>query len=268
MPTSDWFIGSVLSLPAQTMSVTQGATTEDCIVAAGDYYLCNPGNTSISLVHAVVDAINTHSLLSDVTFEFMRNRKIRIYSPSETSFSISWTTTALRDKLGATGNFTAASTHTMHGISPLHWSPGKTGLWGPRLGTDGLLVKDTAIGQSGPGRVLATTHNTYRKGEVQYRYVANARVWPKEETSGSFYSFWNEVLSTFSPFKVWREQIEDDSSTTAVTLQSTDALPSGGGYVLERGSGSNVLPFGREFGHVENLHPIEIRYVQAVELSN
>lgn len=268
--TTDLLIGSYPNLPAQTLSITQGATTEPHDVAAGSYYLYDD-HSAFDLLDAVGAAINAHSLVSGAVFEIRLNRRIQVTASQ--SFSLTWPADGvLRDLLGFTGNLTpAATSHVATNISPLLWSAAKVARYEARLGAEGKPVHDTAVGQSATGIVRSTRHNTIFRNTLSWRYVQNARIWTTSEAGGEFFAFWRDVLSKHRRFRVWRG-IQDDDSSTATNDISGDAsgvLPASGGsraYIFA--GNANEFPYDREFGFHEYTHPVTIPVVTTPEYTS
>jgi len=259
--TSDILIGSWLNLPAQSLTVTVGATAEVVVLAAGSYYLTD-ATSSRSLLEAFEDALDAHTMLSGANSIILRNR--RAFVEASSSFSLTWPAdNLLRDLLGFTGNLSGDSEYIAGAISPLLWSPGRTGVYRSRLDTDGIPLHDTAVGMSAAGVVTATRHNTVREQTLTYRYVRNARTWTTAEVGGEFFAFWDYVLSRAAPFKLYRGVTEDEDATTTMTLGTQ--TPSTGAYV-HTPSQPVRLPFDREFANVEMLHPISIDCVTTTDL--
>jgi hypothetical protein len=171
----------------------------------------------------------------------------------------------LRGLLGFAANLTpSALEHTATLISPLLWAPGKNkNPTEARRDTDGILVRDIAVGQSGPGTVRATSFNRYRRNTLIYRYIANSKVWTTSEAGGEFFTFFDQVLVERRRFKVWREWPENLAGTDSAHPSDTGTeLPSSGAYIY---TGPNEMPWGREFGQSESRHPISIPVVTAAE---
>ena len=262
MATSDMCIGSYPALPSQTMAVTAtGPVTENCVIAAGNRYLYDAGS-AFDLCTLLAAAINSHSVLAGVTVTISRDRHLAI--SSATAFALSWPVDGvLRDLLGYTGNLTSNTLHAAPNISPLLWSANRPATYQARLGSNGVPVTDTAVGQAGTGIVTATSYNTYRANVAIWRYVANARVWTTAEAGGEFYAFYRDVLAKFRRFKIWRGVTDDTASTTAITFGA--ALPSTGAYTYADTASAGRMPWAREFAFTETAHPITIPVVTTPE---
>lgn len=261
--TTDIFLGSYPNLAQQTISVTSGATTENVTLAAGSYYLHDTDTSARSLIETLAAAIETHSVVSGAGVDILENRRIRI-SATQT-FTLTWPVDGvLRDLLGFTGNLTpAASSHTASGISPLLWAPGRTGTVEGRLGTDGVPVNDTIVGQAATGIVYAGTHNSYRRNSFGYRYVQNSRVWTTAEAGGEFIAFWRNVLSRFARFRVHTSVVEDTVGTDPMSFGAYH--PETGAYTYAPPGQPGAMPWAREFGFHEYTHPITIPAVTSPE---
>lgn len=262
---ADLLIGSYPNLEAQSLSVTASSVTEPVAIAAGSYYLYDTLGTQRGLTERMMNALLSHSVLSDVVLYLTEQLYIRIVS--STAFTLTWPSDGiLRDLLGFTGSLSpAAAVHTATRRSPLLWTAGKPTTWEARVGTDGILVRDIAVGQSGPSTMRATSFNRYRRNTLSYRYVANARMWTTAEAGGEFFTFFDQVLAERRRFKVWRNCPVDFAGVDVLEsdgLGSNDRRPSSGAYVY---SGNNEMPWGREYGFVDALHPISIPVVTTRE---
>jgi hypothetical protein len=272
MPTrTDLLIGSTRLTETQTMAVTATATTEDCDVAAGNYYLYDDESAFDSFL-AVINALDSHSILTGNVYVTLGvDLHVHLVSTGA-AFSLNWADAIeLRDMLGFTINLTSATTHRAPNISPLLWSAGRTTTWEARVGTNGIKIADVARGQSGPGTVRSNRHNTHRRNTLIYRYVLNSRVWTEDEENGEFVTFWDQVLVPGHRFKVWRNYLEDlnDSSSELSPHDPTDFGPIPSGNPTSESAfiyvGPNEMPFGREFGYHESVHPVTIPVVTTRE---
>lgn len=266
--TSDLCIGSYQNLAAQSISTTANAVTEAFVLPTRSYYLENPGDQTFDLLYRLgSNSVGLAELPAGLTWTLQRDLRIRVTSVDAVAFTLTWPVDGvLRDLLGFTGNLSpAAVTHTATLISPLIWSAGRTATYLARLGTDGIPVHDTAIGQSATGVVVATSHNTYRRNQAMWRYVTNARVWTTSEAGGELYAFWDRVLRRVARFKIYRGTVEDSASTTAITLGTP--LPSDASdtaYVYVPPSPVE-FPYAREFGYIESTHPVTLDVVTTPE---
>lgn len=268
MPTTtDLLIGSYPNLEAQTLSVrdTGTGTTEGCVLPANSWYLYDD-LSAWDLLEAMSGAIESHSILNSVSV--LLGVDLRVHIVSSLAFTMTWPAdNVLRNLLGFTGALSPSSlTHTASRISPLLWSPGKPTTWLARVGTDGIPVREVAVGQSGPGTVRATLGNEYRRNELIYRYLLNSKMWTPAEENGEYFVFFREVCQMRRRFKVWSNYPEDltDHSTL---LSPADApnpgpIPSSGAYIC---SGGGEMPWGREFNFVDSLHPLTIPVVSTRE---
>lgn len=266
MPTTtDLLIGSYPNLEEQTVTVTTaGPVTEPCDLAANSWYLFDDVS-AWDLFTGFANTLMSHSVLNDVALVLGVDLRVRIIS--SIAFAMTWPTdNILRNLFGFTGSLVSATTHTAANISPLLWSPGKPTTWLGRVGTDGIPVRDVAVGQSGPGTLRATFHNEYRRNELIYRYLLNSKVWTEDEDNGEFFVFFRDVLMMRRRFKVWRNYPEDlaDSSTLQNPNDSVNPgpIPSSGAYIY---TGGSEMPWAREFGYVDSLHPITLPVVSARE---
>lgn len=236
MTASDILIGSHPSVPATTIQVTANAVQENLSFTGGNPYYVDDTSNSWSLFFALETLFNTHSELSGVSIEIGQNGLAQIdWNGVNTSIDSWGSDNTVRDMAGFTGTTTTSTTEEGDEVSQWIWIPGKFGLYDARIGSDGIPVLDTAIGQSGPGTVRSFTQNTRRRNKLDYRYVAGSRVWTTAEGEGEFYAFWDKVLKNFYRFKVYQHHnssgfVDDTSSSTAWT--PANPVPSSGAYIF------------------------------------
>lgn len=257
--TTDLLIGSYPSLPEQSISTTANAVTEAFVLPARSYYLQNPSDQTFDLLYRVgSNSVGLAELPAGLLLELQRDLRVRISSVDAVAFTLTWPTDGLlRDLLGFTGNLTpAATSHVAPNVSPLLWSAARPATYRARLGTDGIPVRDTAVGQSATGVISSNTHNELRENTLSWRYVQNPRIWTEDEEGGEFFAFWGQVLAHSRRFKVYRGTVEDEASTTAITLGTV--LPRAGLAYVHIPPSPVKFPFDREFAFVESLHPVVI----------
>lgn len=223
---SSWFVGSI-ELPAQTFAVVQGATSENCVIAAGTYYLRH-ATAGLSLIDAMVTAINSHSLVSGAAVVVQRNRIIRLSATQ--AFTLTWPAdNVLRGLFGATANLTpAATSHTVAQISPLLWSPGWPAIPRTIAGVAGYSVDHKKRYKSDDGQRSHTHYlgsETWQDLELDHVVASRMRVTPS--VGGTFHEFYEQCAKLGERFAHYELVTEDSDSTTAVTW--TTAL---GPYVL------------------------------------
>lgn len=217
MPTSAWFVGSQ-TLAAQTLAITQGATTENIVLPAGSYYL-RSATSSLSLLAAMVTAINAHSLISGATAVVQRNRIVALGATQ--TFTLTWPAdNILRNLLGFAANLTpAATSHTAPAVSPLLWSPGYLATPATIEGVTGYTVPHQAIYKSDDGTQVDCDHygsETWQ--DLEWTHVLPERMRVATGTGGgTFHEFYEQCGMLRRRFLYHQEIDELDGSTTAVT---------------------------------------------------
>lgn len=206
-----WLIGSCRLTDALAFDSGSART-----VAAGSYYL-KDSTDSISLLDAFQTALRNDEATAAVTLT--RSGHVRITASSP--FSITWTSTALRDFLGFTGTITSQTDVTATNHSSLWWSSGYPETPDAPAGVQGNRVRDTAINSSRSGLTTSfTTHNTRVSNGFLWDVVPIARVWTPSESPGEFYTWWETVASQGRAWKLWRNVAEDSSSSAEATSSS------------------------------------------------
>lgn len=254
--TTAWLMGSEPSVPATTISVTANAVSEDIVLPAGDYYPWDStaANSALNQLH---DALESHSEITSCTARIGRDRIPRF--TCDIAFTIdSWSDLTFRNILGFTGTEAIAGvTQAAAGFSAYLWSPGRCEIPDAPLGAQGLLYKDTAVGMSGDGVVVATTSNTGRKNRFQFRLVQVARVMTAAGENGEYATFWDTVVSNYYRWKLYRDITEEDTAvdTTDAGLGSADVI---GPYKLRSQGGLDEYAYARSVSRVELFSPVEI----------
>lgn len=262
MPTTSVLLGSHPAVPATTITVTANAVTTGLNFAGGPYYLYHPTG-SLSLLTAVVALINTHSELLGTGAVLARSGLVRL--TNAVAFSIdSWgSDTTLRDLLGFTGALTSATAHVATEHSPLYWSPGKTESSSARMGSDGILVKDTYAARSAPGQIVSTTNNQWRENLFAWGYVHIDRIERVPDESGTWAYWWDYVASRSRRFWLARNVIEDSADDSTAMSLSTK-LPTTGAYVMAH-DGAMRREHNREIERLELYSRVELPVETALE---
>ena len=220
-PTS-WLIGST-AIAAQ--EVTIDGSAED--IAAGEYYLIH--GSADALASEMVTAM-TAAGVADPVAVILENRRIRLASSG--TFTVTWPADGiLRSLLGFTGNLAAASSYDATNPSPLFWSPGRTDSSTSPLGLTGRTVYNAIVGVGDDGQPCSTVHGSRTTNEFWWKLVKLARYQTSSALGGEYQTFVSEVLIKQHAFALYRGVVEDDSSTTTVTLPASlgpyAALPKG-----------------------------------------
>jgi len=212
--TTSWCIGSTTFGSAQ--SVTINASGES--VAAGTYYLYD-ATDSRSLLAQLEDAMTSAGVTTPSVF-MGQDGKVHITAGS--SFTVTWSSTDLRDALGFTGNITSTTSASAQNWSTLFWSPTY------RLQTmtpQGIAYNrrpDTVIVASRTGKTSQAVSNH----EVQAQMftasaVPIARVWTTSATGlPGEYRYWHDTV--FEPgyaFKVY-DVTEDTASSSSQSMST------------------------------------------------
>lgn len=214
MAASSWFLGS-RTIPASV--VTVGATA--CNIAAGPYYLFS-ATAAVSLMTTVANAI-VAGVGGTCAIEFLQNRLIRI--TFNTTRSVTWTSTNVRDLLGFNVNLAGQATYTATFVSPLLWSPGYLPTPKTIFGVDGYTVPHKAVYKSDDGTQIYCDHysdETWQDLSWSHIEPGRMRADDGEDQGGTFHAFYEECLK-FHRRILWVDTIEeDDASSSAATIAS------------------------------------------------
>lgn len=136
-----------------TIDDSGGAGAAAWSVAAGTYYLNSPGSIGSSLIDALSTALNTAAPTDTITVSISASEtgtgKVTITSTGSTA--IVWTSTALRDLLGFTGNLPAGTSWTGSAQARHLWlpncaykAPNAVGTWRGWRESDSRSVENAA----------------------------------------------------------------------------------------------------------------------------
>jgi len=210
-----WLIGSYASLPEQSVTIDGSPQTVD----AGSYYL-HDTTAALSLLSQVKAAMEAAGL-TNVVASLSGNRKVRL--ASDAVFTVTWTSTLLRDLLGfSQGNLAGASSYVAASISALVWSSGKTEspMLAP-LGVRGHKVY-TTFQSVAPysGKTESVSHGYREYNRFMFPSVDTDRVRTASELGGEFGRWFEQVAVTSSRWKLYRNVQENPSSPAGVTLDT------------------------------------------------
>lgn len=228
--TTSVLVGSRPSIPATALNVVANAVGEVLPFLGGDYYLDHPTG-ALSLLTQMVAVLNGHTQLLGTGAVITRSRRVLL--TNATAFSVDWgSNTTLRDLLGFSSNLASATSHLAPLVSPLLWAAGKPESSSARMGADGVLVKDTYAGRSGPGVVVATANNEWRENTFTWGYVHVDRIEQVPDVGGTWATWWSQVGSRFARFWLARNVLED-SADDATAMSLSTKLPAAGAYIMK-----------------------------------
>ncbi len=204
--TSSFVIGSVEDLPAYAVNIG-GATT----TVTGDYYLWD-ATASRSLCDHFASVMATAGVTNPDVF-ITESGHVRI--TADTSFTIIWSDSTLRDIFGFTATTGPTTGATAPNRSPWLWVPGWPETPASPVGTSGNKVKDTIVTSSASGLTSKfTTRTTKTRQKFSWRHVAQASVWTTSESGGEFRKFADDHLDLGYRFKLYSGCTLDSTSNT------------------------------------------------------
>jgi hypothetical protein len=213
---SAWFIGSV-TISAQTFDVNGTPV----VVAAGTYYLSDP-TAGLSLLAQVQAAMLPEAAGS--TAVLLGSGHVRLAATG--AVVIAWgTATTLRDLLGFNGNLGLATTYTAENKSALWWSPGKPALFAlSPLGVTGArrYIISQAV-SAYTGKAESTSHGSRLYQRFTFEKVDSERMKAADTDAaagGEYEAWFGQVASRSARFKMYRDAVEDSTSTAAFTYDS------------------------------------------------
>jgi hypothetical protein len=215
VPSGGW----VVSVQEFTPNAGPASVT---VAAAGDYYL----SSSTSLLTTVAAALDANGTLAgDYTLALSSTTGlITLSATGVTTFNVTWTSTALRDALGFTGNLTGALSYAATKQSPYLFLPncGRAPADAPE-GTRGTAVTDGTITMAPTGHSTRLVGATRYRDRLGFMQLDGRRTWTTyESTVGeSLQTFWDGVLAEGYPFRYHPDRTVD---ATYLTYVAVDAL--------------------------------------------
>lgn len=212
---------TVASAAAYTISVTDPGGTSSVALTPGDYYL----TSTTSLLSALAAAMTANTTLSGTYACSLDDNSDtstgKVTISAGVTFSITWTSSTIRDALGFTGTVSGASTYTSTNGSPYVWLPDqrRANPLSPDGGT-GIQLTDATCTMSPAGITKIIKFSTRYRDSLEYRYLSGAKTWTTFERTGfgneSFQTFWTATIANGYPvrhhpdrsvdgtFKTWR----------------------------------------------------------------
>lgn len=235
MGSSSWLIGSA-KIPATTLTI-DGV---DYVWPAGHYYLRHT-TAALSMVDTLQGILDDAGV-AGASVVLLKNRFVRVSFTAGNEFAFTWPTDGLlRTLLGFLFDIGASISQQADYISPLLWSPG----WPERpgeapLGVPGRLVYDTRLSAAPSGVMIADSHYTQVINSFDWSYVAISRFQTTATgiaAGGEYAKFFDQVLKRAQKFFLYRNIIEDDDDTAAVTWTTGQLGP----YSMRSGSNTKGL---------------------------
>lgn len=241
VPTGGWTV-SITEVPAATSTYT---------IPAGNYYLTSTTSLLTTLsagLTANATLAGTYScVISDDAST--STGKVTLSATGITTFSVTWTSTALRDALGWTGNTSGALTFTSQSASPYIFLPNvkRANPMAPD-GYQGLPVTDGTVTVSPSGTSKSIKYATRYIDSLEFRFLLGSKTWTTWEvvTNESLESFYASTIGEGAPFRYHFDRANDSShaSYRSLAIGSMSVVPAIPGFVGSANSLWNYGPTG------------------------
>lgn len=254
MTTSSMLVGSYRALPDQTLTFT-GPVTETVSASAsyGSSIYLHHSTAALSLVTQVGNAVANREAGGACVLQ--QNGKIKISATS--TFTLTWTSTLVRDLLGFTGNLSGANSYESTTIPLLLWIPGTTESPAQAvLGQQGSNNHDAHRVQAPDGtQVTRIFGSAVQRNAFKWTYIPKAYYQTTDNNGGELSRFFDEVLVKGSKFMLHRNITFDTSSTSTMTLDAQAMGP------FEVEEDMRKIPFRRSSGleTVEQAYDFSVR---------
>ncbi len=196
VPTGGW------ALSVQEFTPNAGPAT--VTVPAGDYFWNSTASGgSASCLSTLASQLTSNGTLGGTYTATMSDDnlaatgKVTLAASGVTTFSVSWSSTVLRDLLGWTGNISGAASY----VAPEHAER----LWLPPVVNDSPEFPIGAVGWQVSDYIATVAPSGYSKrlgyarryrGVIKYRQVYASKMWKRHEvtTNESLEKFWEDVI--------------------------------------------------------------------------
>jgi hypothetical protein len=215
VPSGGW----IVSVQEFTPNAGPASVT---VAAAGDYYLSS-STSLLTTVGAAATANGTLSATYTLTLSATTGL-ITLAGSGVATFNWNWTSTALRDLLGFTGNLTGANSYAATRQSPYLFLPnrGRAPADAPE-GSRGTIVTDGTLTASPSGHSKALVYSSRYRDRLGFAQIDGRRTWTTYETTvgESLQTFWDGVMGEGAPFRYYPDRTVD---ATYLTYRAVDAL--------------------------------------------
>jgi hypothetical protein len=218
----------IITIPTggYSVSVTDPGGTSTVTLAAGDYYLTK----TTGLLAAFKTALDANATLSGtytVTLsdtDELATGKVTI--ACNQTYSLTWSSTTLRDILGFTGNISAVTTSTGASAARYLWLPncGRTGhIPEPTSGSSyfGRPKSDLVMTEAPSGVTCAIAYNVTHRGTLEFNTLLGEFVWQRLETTTNLSAekFWRDVWWVGKRFAYFPDRSDDAVSFALIAPQ-------------------------------------------------
>ena len=192
-----------------------GGSTSTITIPAADYYWTSAGSGTASLVamfeqqlQSPAGTFSTFAVDQDYSTDvpvvgFAGTGRVTV--ECDGTWAITWTSTALRDVCGYTGNIVPGQgSSTSTECAEYYWAPG-TKRSDPLCpdGDAGYPYSDGTLTVAPSGKSKALEYNVLYRDHLEFRYVLGRYVWDSVETyqNESWEYFWKQCIATGLPVR-------------------------------------------------------------------
>ena len=212
--------GLISFTDAQSVSVQEytpnaGPASVTRATAATDYYWSS-GNALLIEIAGALFADVTLGGVYTCTLDDDTGRVTRAAS-GVTTFSLTWTSTTIRDRLGFTGNLSGAATYTGSKQARFLWLPdvGRTNPLSPNWSSTSYEMGQEEIDRTvtraptGAARTIGYTRRFHE--HFEWHFITGAKALQGFESLGneSYQLFWRDVLSVGKRFRYHPDRTSD-----------------------------------------------------------
>src|ERR1043166_1643227 len=205
-------------LATATVVGTFGAFT--ITMPAGRYFLCSPGTGALGFLAELANQmeISMGAGASSVTVDDNNDGSFGVVTIARSgAFAIAWSSTAIRDLLGFSGNRGAATSHVSNVHAKYLWLPNcsRSGVMAPTT-SGGALETDQQIAMGTDGTVYGTSYSLRALDSMEFRHVRGAKAWADQASlpNEAFEDFYRTVIALGLRVRYYRLRDTDGTRRT------------------------------------------------------
>lgn len=237
----------IISTATVLATMNDGGGADTITIPAGRYFLNTVGSGGATRTLLAEIAFQMETAMgagsSSVTVDDNSDTSVGKVTISRSSaFSVTWSSTSLRDALGFTGNLGSASSHLSTNHAKYLFLPncGRSGVLGPDA-SDGAIEADYTLSIGTDGTAYALSYSKRYRDSLEFRTLKGSKTWTAMDvtTNEAYQQFYEDVISlglrvryhadrsSDATFRTW--VVEDGGSFAPVAVreewtESTESL--------------------------------------------
>jgi hypothetical protein len=224
----------VITASTVLATMNDGGGADTITIPAGRYFLNTIGSGGATRTFLNEIAFQMESSMgagsSSVTVDDTADTALGKVTISRSSgFSITWSSTSLRNALGFTGNSSTATSHTGSNHAKYLFMPncGRSGVMGPET-SDGAIEADYTLSMGTDGTVYALAYSKRYMDSLEFRTLKGSKTWSALDvtTNEALEQFYGDVISLGLRVRFHKDRSDDATFRTWVIEDGSKFQPS------------------------------------------